>query len=858
MLMIALAMILSSAAQATAPLRTASPQEQDSADTKVDPKSAEEQAKDLEIDLQVPGEEKPPEGKVDDEHPWTVVEKLPVMTDPRALTLTADGSTLYVAGHRTGQPERYPYGTDPVDEAGDLLAIDTSTGAVLRAFGEVANVLTDLVLDESNNRLFVAATASYPERGLVTLSTPPFESQIITFDTSTGDRLSTHTLTPANEGDGYILGIQSLSLADGRLWAVAEGSEVALSFDTETLEERSRVSVEGGPRDILTVNDQTIVHASQAFAVQVLDGSGATIQSVAAGVDPRSPDAAAGQLHFIRPGEGYGANFSCNSCHLEGLGDTRVWQAGPLETWEASRPMMWLEGTAPLGWGAYVADVRTFGYTGFTSIINKWPESEDAEELGAYLSSFAPPPKANGWTKRDGGLSEAAERGKVVYDGKGQCAACHALPLTTSNASFDPGITEARSSTPILVGSYRHNAWLKTGEARTLEDAIQAALDWTDVNDLTESEFSDLTRYVRELTDRDFFVLSFETTLNRTLVGTGTPVELIFNQPIWDEASNVKKIQLKTQSGKKVKATVNVHGRKVQITPAKPLDQEKSYQVVVKAGLESFDQRTIPETTSFPFETAGPANIHFSGTYAFTAQIPGFNPMEGSFDESVSLGVTSDFEATPNQDGSDLLINLGKGLIWDTDTIISGNTFEIKDMPVSFGFSLAQGSAVKANASDSDGDGIIDSAMGTFTISGPGIFFEDREWTIVRKPDVDCPEGPAGDVEVEVSTNASGVPQISFEGEKAIGLYITDYGARLPLGPGTTVSDGNAYWAVETETFPTGFEGPVTYGVLPDGAIDNSIDNGAETGGTPLTSGQCYQFSVISAGFQTGSYTLVY
>ena len=82
-LMIALAMILSSAAQATAPLRTASPQEQDSANTKADPKSAEEQAKDLEIDLQVPGEEKPPEGKVDDEHPWTVVEKLPVMTDPR-------------------------------------------------------------------------------------------------------------------------------------------------------------------------------------------------------------------------------------------------------------------------------------------------------------------------------------------------------------------------------------------------------------------------------------------------------------------------------------------------------------------------------------------------------------------------------------------------------------------------------------------------------------------------------------------------------------------------------------------------------------------------------------------------------
>ncbi|MEE2680851.1 MAG: mechanosensitive ion channel domain-containing protein [Planctomycetota bacterium] len=56
---------------------------QDASDAKPGAKTPAQQAKDLEIDLQVPGEEKPPEGRVDDEHPWTVVEKLPVMTDPR-------------------------------------------------------------------------------------------------------------------------------------------------------------------------------------------------------------------------------------------------------------------------------------------------------------------------------------------------------------------------------------------------------------------------------------------------------------------------------------------------------------------------------------------------------------------------------------------------------------------------------------------------------------------------------------------------------------------------------------------------------------------------------------------------------
>ena len=53
-------------------------------DTKQDqPKTPEEQAKDLDMDLRVPGEEKPPVARVDEEHPWTVVEKLPVMNDPR-------------------------------------------------------------------------------------------------------------------------------------------------------------------------------------------------------------------------------------------------------------------------------------------------------------------------------------------------------------------------------------------------------------------------------------------------------------------------------------------------------------------------------------------------------------------------------------------------------------------------------------------------------------------------------------------------------------------------------------------------------------------------------------------------------
>jgi hypothetical protein len=102
-------------------------------------------------------------------------------------------------------------------------------------------------------------------------------------------------------------------------------------------------------------------------------------------------------------------------------------------------------------------------------------------------------------------------------------------------------------------------------------------------------------------------------------------------------------------------------------------------------------------------------------------------------------------------------------------------------------------------------------------------------------------------------------PTITWEGDtNLLGFYVTDPGARLPLGPGQTVRDGAAYWAISTIEFPAGFAGPITYGQLPEGAMDVSEDNGAPTGGAPLEPGRCYQFSVITNQFQIASFTLTW
>ena len=178
-------------------------------------------------------------------------------------------------------------------------------------------------------------------------------------------------------------------------------------------------------------------------------------------------------------------------------------------------------------------------------------------------------------------------------------------------------------------------------------------------------------------------------------------------------------------------------------------------------------------------------------------------------------------------------------------------------MPIRAANSLAQGSAITGSAEDTDSDGIVDYATGTFVVSGPGFHIEDVVWTIEPEAEtVDCAPGSEGTVAVEVNVTDDGI-DIGWGEQGALGLYVTTYGADLPLGPGAVVSNGEAFWAIGTTAFPSGFYGPISYGELPEGASDISEENGAPLGGAELEAGNCYQFSVITDAFQIGSYTIV-
>jgi hypothetical protein len=89
--------------------------------------------------------------------------------------------------------------------------------------------------------------------------------------------------------------------------------------------------------------------------------------------------------------------------------------------------------------------------------------------------------------------------------------------------------------------------------------------------------------------------------------------------------------------------------------------------------------------------------------------------------------------------------------------------------------------------------------------------------------------------------------EIRWNDDPALGVYVVAPTARIPVGP--VLVEGIAYWVLETEAFPTGFAGPIMYGAVPEGSVDESEKHGGQVGGVALESGECYKFAVITQSF---------
>jgi mono/diheme cytochrome c family protein len=168
-------------------------------------------------------------------------------------------------------------------------------------------------------------------------------------------------------------------------------------------------------------------------------------------------------------------------------------------------------------WNRYVAVTQMGGLGTFSdprlplTVTNGTVDlvSDKLPALQAYQLSIAAPPAPAGSFD-----ASAAVRGRLVFEGKGQCASCHSGALfTDANALLHPpgdSVVEpespsyaSRSATKMyrtspLKGLWQHPPYLHDGSAATLED-VAAIYNVRRGLGLTPQEIADLAQYLKSL-----------------------------------------------------------------------------------------------------------------------------------------------------------------------------------------------------------------------------------------------------------------------------------------------------------------------------------------------------------------------
>tara|TARA_B110000263_G_scaffold229885_1_gene223990 strand:- start:152 stop:2026 length:1875 start_codon:yes stop_codon:yes gene_type:complete len=274
-----------------------------------------------------------------------------------------------------------------------------------------------------------------------------------------------------------------------------------------------RIDVGGRPMGMEIATDNRTVFVANYLkdSIQVVDiESRKVVQEISLGTVPEKTVARRGMEVFYDGQRSLDQWYSCHSCHYNGGTNSRAMDTmndGSNYTMKTVIPLYNLPRTGPWTWHGWQTNLHDAMHKSFTMTMQGTAvASEDADAILAFFASLKAAP--NSFQRRDGSLSEEAQRGKALFQSdRTGCVQCHSGPHFTDGKIHDVGTTEEDDrydgfNTPSLLGVHRKIRLLHDGREKSLaavltEDHAPQHVNGT--GSLSDSELTDLIAYLKTL-----------------------------------------------------------------------------------------------------------------------------------------------------------------------------------------------------------------------------------------------------------------------------------------------------------------------------------------------------------------------
>lgn len=339
------------------------------------------------------------------------------------------------------------------------------------------------------------------------------------------------SLDPQGKAIADVTGID-LTSDDSRLVVSASGTHELLVYQTEGLPLKDyggsdhidpallkdqdrffRVELGGRPMGLEVAKDDRTVFVANYLenSVQVVDLAERKVaRTISLGGPPEPSLARQGEAIFYDARRSLDQWYSCATCHYEGGTNsvaTDTTNDGSNFTFKTVLSLHNLHETGPWTWHGWQTDLRSGMRKSLTeTMLGPRPTEEDVDAMLAFFQALEEPP--NPFRNKDGSLSEAAQRGKLVFESdKAACASCHNGPHFTDGQIHDVGLGSRTDrykgfNTPSLRGLYRRVKLLHAGQVDSLEALLtgpHAPEKVAGKGKLDEQEVKDLVEYLKSL-----------------------------------------------------------------------------------------------------------------------------------------------------------------------------------------------------------------------------------------------------------------------------------------------------------------------------------------------------------------------